>query len=135
MKTEALRLAAEQDSFAAIAWLSAQPDPIAVAKAFSEAMLHLYWQEKNLPLAIAFGRAGAQFALAAAAGWETSDPGKALELRGSAKTMAYNLASFTWPGWNEPGIVTTSSDVALGLDAAKANLRLAVELQKGELPL
>jgi hypothetical protein len=135
MKTETLRLAVSQDSWAAIAWLAAQPDPVAVAKVFSEAMLHLYWQEKNLPLSLAFGRAGAQYSLTAADGMEASDPTKALELRGSAKAMTYNLASFTWPGWNEPGIVTTSSDVALGLDAAKTNLRLAAELQKGDLPL
>lgn len=135
MKDEARRLAAEQDSFAAIAWLAAQPDPVIVAKTFSQLMLDLYWQEKNLPLAIAFGRAGAQFAFSSAAAIESSDPTKATELRGSAKAMTYNLASFTWPGWNEPGIVTTAADVALGLDAAKTNLRLAVELQKGDLPL
>lgn len=135
MKDEARRLAAEQDSFAAIAWLAAQADPVLVAKTFSQLMLDLYWQEKNLPLALAFGRAGAQFALAAAAAIEASDLAQAVELRGSAKAMTYNLASFTWPGWNEPGIVTTSADVALGLDAAKANLRLAIELQKGDLPL
>jgi hypothetical protein len=135
MKDEARRLAAEQDSFAAIAWLAAQPDPLAVAKTFSQLMLDLYWQEKNLPLSLAFGRAGAQFALAAAAAVEAHDPAQAAELRGLAKALTYNLASFTWPGWNEPGIVTTASDVALGLDAARANLRFALELQKGDLPL
>lgn len=135
MKDESLRLATEQDSFAAVAWLAAQPDPVAVVKTFSQVMLEFYWQQKNLPLALAFGRAGAQFAISAAAVMEASDPAQALELRSSAKAMTYNLASFTWPGWNEPGIVTTSADVALGLDAAKTNLRLAIELQKGDLPL
>jgi hypothetical protein len=135
MKDEARRLAAEQDSFAAITWLAVQSDPVLVAKTFSQLMLDLYWQEKNLPLALAFGRAGAQFAFAAAVAIQSSDPAKAVELRSSAKAMTYNLASFTWPGWNEPGIVTTSADVALGFDAAKTNLRLAIELQKGDLPL
>lgn len=135
MKDEARRLATEQDSFAAISWLAAQPDPAAVAKTFSQLMLDCYWQEKNLPLALAFGRAGAQYASVAATASESSNPAFAAELRGSAKAMTYNLASFTWPGWNEPGIVTTASDVALGLDAAKTNLRLAIELQKGDLPL
>lgn len=135
MQDQARRLAAEQDSFAAITWLAAQPDPVVVAMTFSQLMRDLYWQEKNLPLALAFGRAGAQFALAAAAAIEASDPAKAVELRSAAKAMIYNLASFTWPGWNEPGLVTTSADVALGLDAAKTNLRLAIELQKGDLPL
>ena len=49
--------------------------------------------------------------------------------------MCYDLASFTWPGWDEPGIKVTQSDMWAGLDAAKANLRLGKELNKGDLPL
>ncbi|WP_425615850.1 hypothetical protein NA78x_005782 [Anatilimnocola sp. NA78] len=131
MKDEALRLAREQDTLAAIVYLTRQTDMLAAAKAFSEAMLHLYWQEKNLSLALAFGRAGAQFALTAA----EANPQLASDLRSSAKAMTYNLASFTWPGWDEPGIEISPADVQLGLDAAKTNLRLAIELQKGDLPL
>ncbi|QDU31801.1 hypothetical protein ETAA8_69610 [Anatilimnocola aggregata] len=130
-KDEAIRVAREQDTFAALAYLSRQADPIAAAKLFSETMLHLYWQEKDLPLALAFGRAGAQFALTAA---ETNEA-VASDLRSSAKALTYNLASFTWRGWDEPGIEIGAADMLMGLDAAKANLRLALELKKGDLPL
>jgi len=131
MKEESLRIAREQDTLAAVVYLAQQTDVVAAAKTFNEAMLHLYWQEKNLTLALAFGRAGAQFALTAA----ETNPQLANDLRSSAKAMTYNLASFTWPGWDEPGIEISPSDVQVGLDAVKTNLRLVSELQKGDLPL
>jgi hypothetical protein len=123
------------DSFAAIDFLSRQPDALAAAKSFADAAAHFYWKEKDLPASIMLGRAGAQYALAAAERLATSDPALASELRGKAKAMTYNLASFTWPGWDEPGITITAADLAVGLDAAKANLRLGRELSRGPLPL
>jgi hypothetical protein len=131
LRDQALRIAEQQDSFAAVLFVTTQADALVAAKTFSEAMLFSYWQAKNLPLAVALGRAGVQFALTAA---EHHDE-LAGELRSTAKALAYNLASFIWPGWNEPGIAVTATDVAVGLDAAKTNLRLANELQKGDLPL
>ena len=41
----------------------------------------------------------------------------------------------TWPGWDEPGINPRPEEVALGLDAARLNVRLALELDKGDLAL
>jgi hypothetical protein len=135
LRDEALRIAEQQDSFAAVLFLASQADSLVAAKTFSEAMLFSYWQAKNLPLAVAFGRAGVQFALTAAETLAEPNSELANSLRSTAKALAYNVASFTWPGWNEPGIAVTAADVALGLDAAKTNLRLANELQKGDLPL
>lgn len=130
----ALRLRREQDSFAAIAHLS-QGDALAAATAFSELLSHLYWEKKDLDCAVAIGRAAVQFALSAAQEVAALDPQRAMELRSKGKAMCYNVASFTWPGWNEAGIAPTASDVRVGIDAAKANLRLARELDKGELAL
>jgi hypothetical protein len=98
-------------------------------------MHHFYWKEKNLVASVAFGRAGVQHGLSAAAAVEGTAAALANELRSTAKGMAYDLASFTWDGWNEKGIEIADSDLKLGLDAAKTNLRLAVELKKGDLPL
>jgi hypothetical protein len=53
-----------------------------------------------------------------------------MALRGSAKHLAYNLASFTWPGWNQEGITITVSDLVVGLEAARLNFRLAEELAR-----
>lgn len=135
MKESAIRRYREQDSFAAIAALAAEPDKLAATKAFHEVMHHFYWKEKELVPAVAFGRAGVQHGLSAATAVEAVDAALAYELRSTAKGMAYDLASFTWTGWNEKGISITDSDLKIGLDAAKTNLRLAVELKKGDLPL
>jgi hypothetical protein len=51
-------------------------------------------------------------------------------MRSSAKALAYDAGSFTWPGWEEPGICPTSAEIAFGRDCARLNLRLAVELRK-----
>ena len=40
-----------------------------------------------------------------------------------------------WPGWDEDGIELSASDVAMGLDAAKVNLRLAIELKRDAGPM
>ena len=123
------------DSYAAIEALSRQPDPRETAKSFADAAAHFYWKGKDLAASVALGRAGAQYALSSAERLAASDPALAAELRGQAKAMTFNLASFTWPGWDEPGIPITPADMSVGLDAAKANLRLARELKRGPLPL
>lgn len=135
LKETAIRQCREQDSFAAVAFLAGQTDPVAATGAFSEVMRHFYWKEKDLPLSLAFGRAGVQHGLTEALRIEAADPKKAYLLRSAAKAMAYDLASFTWPGWDEKGIAIADSDLRVGLDAARTNLRLAEELKKGDLPL
>ena len=52
------------------------------------------------------------------------------KLRSSAKALAYDIGSFTWPGWEEPRISPTADELAAGRDCARLNLRLAIELQK-----
>ncbi len=87
-----------------------------------------------MPTMILIARAGIQFGLTQAA-TGTTNPDLAYQLRSVAKAIAYNLASFTWPGWDEPGMPLGITDIKIGLDAARTNLRLAQELDKGDLPL
>ena len=49
--------------------------------------------------------------------------------------MSYNLSSFTWTGWGEDGIEPQATDRRVGLDAARNNLRLTQELDRGDGPL
>ena len=123
----------EQDTFAAIEYLSHQADPLTVADTFNQLVLHLYWEVKRLPQVISLARAGIQYALAQAAA--EYDPEQAAELKRKARAIAYNLASCTWPGWAEPDITLTPADMAVGLDAARAALRLATELGEGDMRL
>ena len=135
MKDRILQLLREQDSSAAVEFAFANADALAAVTALDELMRDLYWKQKDLPAAVAIGRAAAQHALTSATAFASANADLAIGLRGMAKTFYYNLASFTWRGWGEEGIVITPSDEAIGLDAALANLRLAVELNKGDLPL
>ncbi len=128
-----LKHLAESDSFAAITALNQQEDALSALKTYSQLIIDLYWKEKNLPAMVMMARAGIQQGLISAV--ETQDSARAIELRSTTKAIAYNLASFTWPGWDEPDIDIGATDIRLGLDAAKLNLRLAQELQKGDLPL
>src|SRR5689334_21284785 len=105
----ALELLDGNDAFAAIEFLCAQTDPRAAMDAFAQLVMDLYWKRKDLPRAIALGRAGVQFALA---------QGDA-SLRPAGKAIAYNIASFAWPGWDEPGIMISPTDAALAMDAAR----------------
>ncbi len=119
-----------RDSFADIAAL-AEVDLAAKPKAYSEAMRHAYREDKDLSAAMAIAWAGISRLLALA---HASDPDQAYEFRSQAKALSYDLASFTWAGWDEPGIVITPPEARAGCAAARANLELAKELEKGELP-
>lgn len=133
MYDQALDLLTQTDTFAVIEFLDQQENLIRVANTYSDLVKHLYWKEKNVPDMVALARAGIQFNLAAGSAAAKRDVVMAIHLRGAAKTIAYNLASFTWIGWDETGIIISRTDQCHGLDAARMNLRLAFELDKGDL--
>ena len=135
MRDRAFDLLRGQDSYAAIEFLSRQPEPLEAAKAYAGLVNTLYWKEKDLYRVIVMAQAGIQHSLIAAAALETQDAQSAYQLRSIAKGLAYDIGSFTWPGWDEPGITIEPAHLAFGLEAAKVNLRLAQELNKGDLPL
>jgi len=130
----ALELYKSQDSFVAIIYLCQLGDPRLSLNSLADLMRHQYWQEKDLVSALAIARAGIQFGLQTGSDFDATDPGLAYELRSAAKGFAYNFASFAWRGWAEPGVIITIADQAAGFDAAKVNLRLALELERGDLP-
>lgn len=126
--TEAIRTARDRDTFAAFEQLESKETATKVASLYSQSVFVIYG-EKDVPLMVAFGRRGIAFALAAAKAEGVSNE-VATDLRATAKTIAFNVAANTWPGWNDEGIVISTTDRALGLDCAKLNLRLAIELDK-----
>jgi hypothetical protein len=115
------------DRFAAVELLN-QQDPQLAAEVYGKLQSDFYWNRKDVPLMVAISQAGIQHGLTAAV--RVGDAEFARALRGSAKALAFNLASFTWPGWDEKGISLDRSDLAAGMDAAKLNLRLAEELDR-----
>jgi hypothetical protein len=135
MKEQILQLLSEFDTFAVMAFVASQDDAMAAVQALDDLMRDQYWKQKQLASTIALGRIGAQHALASAERIEAANADLAFQLRCKAKGFCYNLASFTWSGWREPEIEISPADEAIGLDAARANLRLAQVLSRGDLPM
>lgn len=122
-----------KDSFQVIEYITSLGDEIEVAKNFNNLILDLYWKDKSLPYTVVMGRAGLQYILQKSTELEKKDPKKAKQLKVYAKKLAYNISSFTWPGWDEPGVVVKKDYIVVGLDAAKLNLRLTTLLNSGVL--
>ncbi len=128
MIEEVLRLIHSGRTDAAVQSVQRDAVPREVARRFDGLVRELYWERKDLPAAIAVGQGGIGYCLAR---WQESTDAPERDFFGTqAKVIAFNVASFAWPGWDEPGVRPTASEVAAGLDAAKLNLRLAEELNK-----
>lgn len=124
--------AATEDSRAALTEVLKADDPVAAARNGSRFVLWLY-DQKRIPEMVVFGQLGIDHCL----GHSTSpvlDEPRRTELRGLAKTIAYNVSANLWPGWND-GVVLTASDLRTGLDLARLNLRLGTELKRGAEPM
>ena len=132
---ETLSAWTEKDSLAAFARLEASGPAELVAQRYAALVQHLYNDRKDLPRMILAARSGIQFALLRAQELDSTDAKRATQLRGQAKAMAYNLAANCWPGWIEPGISIGATECAIGLDAARINLRLGLELERPAEPL
>jgi hypothetical protein len=132
---ETLSAWTQKDSLAAFARLEASGPAELVAQRYAALAQHLYNDRKDLPRMILAARSGIQFALSRAQELDATDAKRAAQLRGQAKAMAYNLAANCWPGWMEPGISIGATECAIGLDAARINLRLGLELERPAEPL
>jgi hypothetical protein len=129
------QLLEQADSYKAIEFVSKQGGPLEVSKRYSNLVNDFYWKEKALPHVVTFARAGILYSLMKSQELVDTDSSKADEIRDVARVISYNLASFTWPGWDEKGIVITEADLTVGLDAARLNLRLVKELELGLMSL
>ncbi|MDH5372111.1 MAG: hypothetical protein OEX97_04115 [Acidimicrobiia bacterium] len=126
---KARELLGSKDAAALVEFLTDESvDHIEALDAFRALANEAYWEDKNLDRALTTARAGITVALALAP--ESSRP---YDLRSAAKALAFNLASFAWPGWDEDGVKIERHHLAEALDAARTNVRLAVELEKGSI--
>lgn len=104
------------------------------ADRYRTAMRDAYWERRDLAVSLAIGWAAVDRCFTEATAERTDGAGVHLHLA-DAKGFLFDIASFTWPGWDETGITVTTDQARLGLDAAHHNLDLAVELDKDELPM
>ncbi len=128
MATNVRKLLEEKDSYAAIEFIQETGDFNTIARRYLNLVSDLYWQEKTLHAVIPVAKAGIQYCLTKARELGDADAENAAKLRDFAKIISFNLASFTWPGWNEKDIVITEDALFAGLEAAKLNVRLVERL-------
>lgn len=128
MYEETILLLRGSDTFAALQRIERDGTPVEIAQRYDELVRDLYWKAKDVAALIVVARGGIHYCLTRMD--ETTDAPDRDVFGGFAKKVAYNLASFLWPGWNEPGVSLSSGDIVIGLDAAKLNLRLAAELKR-----
>ncbi|MGA2066891.1 MAG: tetratricopeptide repeat protein [Thermoguttaceae bacterium] len=118
------------DSFQAADFVESHGTPLEIANTYSVLVQDLYSKKRDLPRMILLGRAGIHYCLSQATRPGGQKPAQTDQLRGIAKTIAYNLSANAWPGWNEPGIEVSHSDTVAAFDVARLNLRLAGELKR-----
>ena len=131
MKDDFIRVIKSKGAETAIQQLNRQGDVLRALVTYDQLVRDLYWKEKNLPASIAIAQAAIEYALEHA---ELTDNDElADDYRAKAKTISYNLASYTCPGWNEPGITISAEEIQIGLRAAEQNLELALSLNRDPL--
>ncbi len=130
-----VELVRTEDSYAVAQYVEAQGNPSQVGELYDRLIMALYFTKKDLPGVTVTARAGIHYCLTKSAEEAGRDPMASEKFKGTAKTIAYNLASCTWSGWDEPGIRITPADLSMGLDAARLNLRLGRELKRGDAPM
>jgi hypothetical protein len=123
------------DIYQAIQYINKQDTPEEAAEIYAGVVKDFYWKDKDVERTIIFGQAALHYLLLKVDEFRNSEPERGFELKKQAKAMAFNLASFCWPGWNEEGILLSVENIQTGLETAKLNLRLADELGDESLSL
>lgn len=108
------------DVSAAVEWIQQEDDPARVLAMFHGAIRHAYRNRKDVEQVALLGEAAFAF------GAMFDDDG----LRGVLKPIAYDVGSFCWTGWDEPGVTISTRAAACGRRAAALNLALAALLDR-----
>jgi hypothetical protein len=94
-------------------------------------MRHTFWKKQDLDSTVVLAQAGISYNAEQA---KSSSADEKKNYLTNVKQISYNLASFTWPGWDEEWIENIPENfLKLGYEAAKSNLHYAIELEKGAL--
>lgn len=131
MKDKMLRVVHKKGPMAAINHLNRHDDPIRALISYDELIREVYWKDKDILATVTLAQAAIDHGTYHAE--RTDNPELVDDYYSKIKTISYNLASFTWPGWKESGIEISDEHIAIGLEAAHTNLKLAVKLNRDAL--
>jgi|TARA_B100000315_G_C14427571_1_gene518597 hypothetical protein len=116
------KLIAEKDLFAASEFVFSLGEESEIVSAFSGLLFNTYYKAKSIRQVLHLGCAGINYCLSRAGELDPNSQ-ESKDLRLSAKKMATNIASFTWPGWDEPGIEISAEEMRQGLAFARYSIR------------
>lgn len=122
------------DYYKAVEYLSRQSNPLEILDAFKEIVKRLYWESKDMAGVIIFSGAAIQFGQMSIQSASVKED-VIRQMKEKSAEIAYNLASFTWPGWNEEGFEISITEQNIGMEAAKTNLRLIEGMDGDNLQL
>lgn len=128
-------LIADKDLFAASEYVLGLGDEATIAKAFDELLFDVHEKATSTEQVIHFAHAGIHYCLARAVANDEADAAAARTLRLTAKRMATNAASFTWPGWDEAGVTISPEQMRQGLAFARYSMRQLHELDPTDAQL
>ena len=114
-------------------FLDSQTEPETLIRLCSNLLIHFYWDRKDLTAALKYGELGIK-CYSMLCNDETTCQEASSEIDHTAKSIHYNIASFTWPGWCELGISIEDKELSLGFYSARMNLELAQNLRRGLVP-
>lgn len=127
-------LAVEKDLYAASEFVFGLWEETDMVKVFEDLLLDCYWKAKSMEQVIHFAGAGIHYCLAQACEYD-EDADSARELRFAAKRIATNAASFTWIGWDEPGVEISHEQMRHGIAFARYAVRQLHELDPADAQL
>lgn len=114
----------------AFSWIQSLGTSSEVCDIYNQAVQDLYWLEKGSKSLIIVGKAGISYCLTESEKLASKDQQGSDNFKAQAKTISYNLASNSWPGWGDEGVSIARPEIEAGLESAKLNLKLAYELNK-----
>jgi len=131
LSSEALEVAAHGDVPSACNTIESCSDQHTIAQIYAKASQTAYSERKSVQIMAALSNAGIRYCLDSAEAFASEDQKSALKMKEVAKIIAYNMATNSWPGWGDEGIVIGQADLAAGLEAAAVSLQLVEELELG----
>jgi hypothetical protein len=112
--------------------LESENDSETVGEHYAQLTKILYGKNKDVAGMLALGRAGVDYQLRQAERVAADDAALSARLRTAAKTLAFNVAANSWPGWGDDGVAIEAADIEAGLQLAKLSLGLVRELALGQ---
>ena len=93
-------------------------------------LMRLLRQEEQAHLFIPVAKLQLRYLLDSAADVEKDDAERAKEIRRFARGVAFNIASFTWPGWGDSPQPISQERQKLGLSAAERAVEIALAIDE-----